>query len=141
MRRLIALIVATVIASTVSAHSALAQSETVLYSFANAATGEFPSSPLFMDSSGALYGTTGSDVGQRGAGGTLFKLTPPSSGESAWTETVLRQFGPLDLGRNPAGALVARSGGGFYGAAAVGGTGQCLAARASGCGVVYEATQ
>jgi uncharacterized repeat protein (TIGR03803 family) len=47
-------------------------------------------SNLVADQQGSLYGTTyeGGSAGY----GTVFKLTPPAKGQSAWTQTVLYSF-------------------------------------------------
>jgi uncharacterized repeat protein (TIGR03803 family) len=72
--------------------------ETVLYSFLGLDDGDGgnPQAGLITDTSGNLYGTTlagGFHCDQ----GTVFMLTPPGSGQTAWTETVLYQFcGPTD---------------------------------------------
>ena len=72
--------------------------ETVLYSFCSSlacADGSLPGSSLILDNDGALYGTTtggGSGAFISGGGGTLFKLTPPTKGETAWRESVLYNF-------------------------------------------------
>jgi uncharacterized repeat protein (TIGR03803 family) len=44
----------------------------------------------FADKSGALYATTQAGGGSNA--GTVFKLTPPVKGQTAWTETVLYRF-------------------------------------------------
>jgi hypothetical protein len=73
--------------------------ETVLHTFpAFNGDGTQPGSTLALDSSGNLYGTTGSggttnctnSFGDVGCG-TVFKLTP-SSGGGVWSETVLENF-------------------------------------------------
>ena len=45
---------------------------------------------LIAGSDGAFYGTT--NGGGLYGYGTVFKLTPPAQGETAWTETVLHNF-------------------------------------------------
>ena len=55
-------------------------------------------------------------------GGTVFKLTPTSSGQ--WTSTVLHSFtGGLD-GGYPYGGLTLDTAGNVYGTTQVGGTGE-----------------
>jgi hypothetical protein len=45
-----------------------------------------PQGPLVMDSTGALYGVTQNAIGgAAGIPGRIFKLTPPASGNTAWT--------------------------------------------------------
>jgi uncharacterized repeat protein (TIGR03803 family) len=63
--------------------------ETVLYNFTGGADGRYGSSSLIFDSSGALYGTAGG--GGNSGNGTVYKLTPPSSG-TAWNFTLLYAF-------------------------------------------------
>jgi hypothetical protein len=49
---------------------------------------------LIADKKGALYGTTnrGGSGGFFLGFGTVFKLTPPANGQTAWTETALYSF-------------------------------------------------
>jgi uncharacterized repeat protein (TIGR03803 family) len=94
--------------------------ETVLYSFndTNGNDGAIPGEQqLISDSSGALYGTT-SQGGLYGYG-TIFKLTPPSSGGTTWTETLLHSFNGSD-GVDPYVGLLAGADA-FYGVAPQGG--------------------
>lgn len=58
--------------------------ENILYNFQGGNDGDVPYAGLIIDQSGNLYG--GATGGGTGAGGTIFKLTPSSSG---WTFTVL----------------------------------------------------
>ncbi len=73
-----------------------AWTETDLYAFpsTNFALGSFPLGGLVMDRRGALYGVTqGGGTGCDGYGcGVVVKLSPPSAGQTAWTETVLHTF-------------------------------------------------
>jgi len=39
--------------------------------------------------------------------GTVFKLTPPANGQTAWTHTVLHRFGNSSGGANPLAACSA----------------------------------
>ena len=68
--------------------------ETVLYRFCSqpgGSDGANPSAGLIADKEGALYGTTACRRELAGCG-TVFKLTPPAKGQTAWTETVLYSF-------------------------------------------------
>jgi uncharacterized repeat protein (TIGR03803 family) len=61
----------------------------VLHSFTGN-DGVFPKGDLIADVSGALYGTT--FAGGAGGNGTVFKLTPPTMTDGAWSESVLYSF-------------------------------------------------
>jgi uncharacterized repeat protein (TIGR03803 family) len=118
--------------------------ETVLHRFAGPpADGDAPQAGLIADSDGALYGTTflGGSKGNQGAGsGTIFKLAPPESGQTAWTETLLYRFcsepGCAD-GSIPEADLIADENGGLYGATQFGG-GACAPYPESGCGTIFK---
>jgi hypothetical protein len=78
--------------------------ETMLYSFQGLLDGSGPSASLIADQSGALYGTF------HNQNGGVFKLTPPSPGQTAWTESV------ISTGlREVVGPLVADANGNLYG--------------------------
>jgi uncharacterized repeat protein (TIGR03803 family) len=66
---------------------------TLLYSFKGSSDGAYPSG-LIADTKGALYGTTQSGgIDCAGIGcGAIFKLLPPSTGQTAWTKSVLYSF-------------------------------------------------
>jgi hypothetical protein len=91
--------------------------ETVLYSFQGGRDGNAPANLIF-DAQGALYGTT---AGESGSAGTVFKLTPPGTGQTQWTETVVyRAYYPSGLAFDAHGALyVTTSNGGPWGQGAV----------------------
>jgi uncharacterized repeat protein (TIGR03803 family) len=76
------------------------------------------SAPWLIEAAGALYGTT--IAGGTSGNGTVFKLTPPAAGQSAWTETILHDFSGTD-GASPPGGLVMDRGGALYGATLYGG--------------------
>lgn len=90
--------------------------ETVLWSFTGAADGAGPTGTLIQDTNGALYGVTGG--GGTYASGTVFVLTPPGSGQTAWTETTLYTFSHGEDGGVPIGGLIADAQGNFYGTTA-----------------------
>jgi uncharacterized repeat protein (TIGR03803 family) len=117
-------------------------SETVLHSFTGVpGDGELPRGALIADEGGALYGTTvlGGSSSCSGLGcGTVFKLTPPSQGQTAWTETVLYSFKGGNDGANPSTSLIADDRGALYGTTELGGSGtSCFG---SGCGTVFKLT-
>jgi uncharacterized repeat protein (TIGR03803 family) len=92
---------------------AAAQQETVLYSFGTTPDGRYPAANMVVDSAGNLYGMTaqGGDYSY----GTVFELTPNSSG--GWTETILHSFNPNNTkdGASPVGGLVIDASGNLYG--------------------------
>ena len=93
--------------------------ETVLYSFKGkgASDGAGPLAGLIADKEGALYGTTqngGTGNGDSGFG-TVFKLTPPTKGQTAWTETVLYRFLGGSDRAIPFAGLIADKEGALYG--------------------------
>jgi uncharacterized repeat protein (TIGR03803 family) len=96
--------------------------ETVLYSFcslSNCSDGTAPFAGVMLDDQGALYGTT--QLGGIDNAGTVFKLTPPSKGQTAWKETVLYSFTGGSDGANPRGNLIADMEGTLYGTTFAGG--------------------
>jgi len=100
---------------------------TILYSFSGTPDGAEPVGINYDAANGALYGATagGGTVGT--AGGTLFKLVKNGS---AWTETILHNFGEGGDGFSPnARPLIDRTTGVLYGTTLYGG--------ANGGGVVY----
>jgi uncharacterized repeat protein (TIGR03803 family) len=92
---------------------------TVLSSL-NLTDGSYPVSSLIEDKAGNLYGTASYGGTSASAGGIVFKLSPPASGQTAWTETVLVDFNRTN-GQNPSGNLVADSDGNLYGTTSYGG--------------------
>ncbi len=106
----------------------VAWSQTVLYSFAGNEVpavfdGASPQAGLYVDASGALYGTTtaGGNSACYGSGcGTIFKLTPPVPPSTTWTESVLYAFSGTSDGSYPASNLIAYKGA-LYGTAEDGG--------------------
>ena len=94
--------------------------ETVLYAFRGGKDGANPATSLVADSFGALYGTTE----QGGVGcysghgcGTVFKLTPSSSG---YKESILYRFQGFGDGYAPS-ALIIDAAGALYGTTYTGG--------------------
>lgn len=106
--------------------------ETVLHRF-SVTDGTGPGGGLVRDAAGNLYGTT--SYGSAFGWGTVFKLTPTSSG---WKETVLHSFRgyPTD-GGNPPGGLIRDVAGNLYGTTSEGGSGPCTIYQ-SGCGVIFK---
>ena len=134
---------------TVFPARALAQTESVLYSFGNTPTDGFgPAAPLLIDGSGNLFGTTfeGSatpcDGGNVNGCGIVFELTKSSNG---YSENVLYSFGSNSAntdGASPYAGLISDAAGSLYGTTVYGGSlsAQCagLAIGLNGCGTVFE---
>ena len=78
--------------------------------------GAFPCSRL-IESNGVLYGTT--MLGGNGIG-TIFALTPPITGQTTWTETILYTFMGESDGEEPFDGLVMGGSGGLYGVTRLG---------------------
>ena len=94
--------------------AALAQTETVLYTFLGGEDGATPLAGLVRDAKGNLYGTT-SNGGTYNVG-TVFKVSPDG------TEKVLHTFtGGVD-GGSPQASLILDSVGNLYGTSSFGGT-------------------
>jgi uncharacterized repeat protein (TIGR03803 family) len=88
--------------------------ETVLYRFQGGGDGSGPFAEVIFDSQGNLYGTTLNGGNPKCVCGTVFKLTPKSSGE--WKKTILHVFAYGDgEGQSPYGMLVFDAPGNLYG--------------------------
>ncbi len=121
-----------------------AWTETVLHSFGEAGDGNYPYGPLIADSAGNLYGTTneGGAYGSIYTGfGTVYELSPPAKGQTAWTETVIFSFNNSD-GALPEAGLLADSAGNLYGTTMSGGVASSICNQGSNtglrCGTVFE---
>lgn len=100
-------------------NSAFAVHLTTLINF-NGADGANPVAGLVSDPSGNLYGTTyGSGAN---LAGTVFRLTAPAAGQTAWTLTTLIAFNGAD-GSGPMGNLIRDAAGNLYGTTNIGGNG------------------
>ncbi len=88
-----------------------------LYQFQSRADGWSPNSPLTLDASGDLYGTT-LDGGIEGGGGSVFRLLPTCKDlgchQIVWSKTILYRFGQCD-GSGTNGGLVFDNAGNLYG--------------------------
>jgi uncharacterized repeat protein (TIGR03803 family) len=123
MNQLVQGLVAAVALAALSPGSQGASSETVLFNFGlstNKAVGSLPYSPVIFDAKGNLYGTTSS--GGKYGNGTVFKLTPPTAGGTAWTQTLLYSFNIKANGSYPTSGLVMDAAGDLYGTTQDGGT-------------------
>ena len=89
--------------------------------------GSYPEAGLIADSKGNLYGTT--SEGGATEDGTVFELSPPPEGQTAWTLTSLVKFKGTN-GTLPLSTLIADSAGNLYGTTVYGG--------ANNAGTVFE---
>jgi len=62
----------------------------------------------------------------------------PASPGGAWTESVFYRFQGAPDGAQPLAALIADAAGNLYGTTSIGGSGNCNATQAGGCGTVFE---
>jgi uncharacterized repeat protein (TIGR03803 family) len=108
--------------------------DAVIYNFTGGSAGMNPSTGLIFDAAGNLYGgTTFGGSGPCGGGcGTVFRLTPGSSG--TWTQSVVYNFQGFTAGDGmyPSGALISDTSGNLFGVTSAGG--------ARNCGTVFELT-
>jgi uncharacterized protein YceK len=127
-----------------------APTESTPHYFSGTPDGAFTYSSLAVGTSGALYGVTerggtgscASSAPYPGGCGTVFKLTPPGTGQTAWTETVLYSFQAGKDGAFPLLGLVVDKTGALYGGTANGGAGPCPATpgQPAGCGIIFKLT-
>jgi uncharacterized repeat protein (TIGR03803 family) len=110
-----------VAAASMPGLASAAPSGKTIYKFLGGLQGDTPYGSLIQDSSGAFYGTTsgGNSTLRDKAHGTVFKLTPPSSGNPHWTQTILYAFpgGRNGGGVGPESNLVMDSAGDLFGTA------------------------
>jgi hypothetical protein len=115
--------------------------ETNLYVFSGNSAGGSPIAPLYMDSSGALYGTTlyGGNFNTCPAKslgcGVVFKLSPSGSG---YAESTLYAFQGGTDGQFPFGGVIVDASGSVYGTVQEGGGYGC---GGGGCGAVFKLTK
>jgi uncharacterized repeat protein (TIGR03803 family) len=111
--------------------------EQILYNFLGyTGDGVDPAGPLALGSGGTIYGTT--KDGGADTVGTVFRLTPPTVPNGAWTEALLYSFaGGSDSGF-PNG-LVLGSGGVLYGTTQ-GGNSARQCSNGIPCGTIFQLT-
>jgi hypothetical protein len=98
---------------------------TRLYTFTGGSDGGVPETALTLDAQGDLYGTT--SMGD----GTLFELTPPAEGQSAWDFKTIYSFNGAD-GSVPSSPLLLTAAGTLIGSTYTGG--------GAGAGTVFAFT-
>ena len=119
------------LAACLTAATALAQTETILYDFTGDSNGASPSGRLLPDGHGNYYGVT-SDTST--TYGTVYEMSPASGG--GWTLTTIYTFqGGVD-GANPDN-LAMDINGNILGETNYGGTGKSDYCN-GGCGTVFE---
>ena len=101
---------------TIPASSKAPWTRKVLWTFTGGADGGHPQTALTLDAAGNVYGTTAQ------GNGTIYRLTPPASGQTTWTETTLWTFSGSD-GSTPSSPLLLTSGGTLIGTTSAGGEG------------------
>jgi hypothetical protein len=104
--------------------------ETPLFSFSTAASGETPTAVPTLGADGNLYGLT--EAGGQNNFGVAYSLVPQNG---IWNETVLYSFAGGSDGATPQGMLLV-SNGDFFGVTYAGGNGGCY--NSEGCGTVFE---
>jgi uncharacterized protein YceK len=114
----------------------------VLYNFTGGADGEYPQNGLVRDAAGDLFGVTVDGPGCASGCGTVFELSPPQQGQTAWTKTTLYAFddkegGPPYIRGFP---LVLDGAGNIYGETLVGGDRKGRCHVDEGCGTLFELT-
>jgi hypothetical protein len=121
----------------------------IIHRFGATNDGQEPQSTIYIDKTGALFGTT-REGGTAGTChdpvvattthcGIVFKLTPGAAG---YTETIVHEFTGGADGAEPATGLVADSSGALYGTTSEGGKTSCPDPYGFtvGCGTIYKLT-
>lgn len=123
----------TIFRLTPPATAAAKWTKTTLVNFTGT-NGAAPAGALVRSATGKFYGVTWS--GGTSGYGTVYELTPPATGATAWKLKTLVAFDKTS-GANPLGSLVFDPSGNLYGATWFGGT-QCAIAGTSGCGLIFR---
>ena len=112
-----------------------------LYEFKGKRDGGWPLTPLFLDSSGAIYGAS-SAGGLRGKGcskqygcGAIFQLLPSTKNGNHWTAHVLYEFQGAEDGGSPS-TMIMDGAGNIYGTTSYGGVFNKNCKH--GCGVIFQ---
>jgi hypothetical protein len=92
-------------------------SQTLLYSFNGKADGFYPSIPMLLSASGALYGTALASSNGKVYPTPVFQLLPPAKGQSSWGFSVIHGFKPAECA-DGVGPLIESPAGTIFGACA-----------------------
>ncbi len=105
--------------------------ETILFNFGGTADGAYiPAGEPVLDASGDFFGTA-SQGGGGLSGGTIYELTPPAAGQTAWQYVALWDYTLLNKGYSPQGLAFNPATGSYLGTTTYGGP-------PSVCGVAYQ---
>ena len=109
-----------------------------IYTFKSTSKNGFPNGPPAVDSAGNVYGTTFGTTGGDSLPGTVWKLTPVTTGTKAgtYTKKILHSFTAEKGGKNPGGGVLLDSSGNIYSTATYGGGTECQVGP--GCGTIFE---
>jgi uncharacterized repeat protein (TIGR03803 family) len=94
--------------------------ESLLWSFGGSVDGSEPSTQMLFDAAGNLYGT--SYTGGANDAGTVWQLTPPAAGQTAWSLQVLWTPTSAQCQNPTRGPLIMDATGALYGTCHGGGT-------------------
>jgi uncharacterized repeat protein (TIGR03803 family) len=121
------------------AHTSSGWKISILWNFTCRDDGCSPNSGLIFDGAGNLYGTTWGG-GPGGSGyGTVYRLSPRSSG--GWKETTLHSFSGRGDGAGSLAPVIFDAHGNLYGTTSAGGANtRCDNGNFFGCGVVFKLT-
>jgi hypothetical protein len=135
---------------TPPAEAGAAWTQTVLHAFTGGQDGIFPGSGNVLVQGSEVFGTT---AGQASFGDcskglscdTVYQLTAPAKGQTAWTYQLLYRFTGGKDGEEPQGGLIADASGALYGTTAAGGNSGCTSSYTNqygtaGCGTVFMLT-
>lgn len=110
--------------------------EAIVHDFSLTSDGAYPQ--FIVAQGGSLYVSLSN--GGSGNGGSIVKLTPPSSGSGLWAEDTVYAFSSIGTNSfNPEGFTFGADGN-IYGANEVGGGGSCRYYYYKGCGAIYQLT-
>jgi hypothetical protein len=112
--------------------------KSAIYLFQGGKDAASPSGTFVFDSTGALYGAGGGGAycSVPSGCGAVFRLSPPASGSTKWSESILYNFTGAS-GSGPTGGLSVGPNGHIYGTTFAGGTG-FVSRSDSGNGVVFS---